>query len=251
MTFSPSSHARLTARDLARFPGPTLFERLARACCVAECLPRKELYEAWEVARRARRLFRGGRVIDLGGGHGLLAHAMLLLDQSSPGALVVDRKLPLSCARLHTSLSQAWPRLDRVAFIECGLEEVDILPGDVVVSSHACGNLTDVVLDRALKAGAQVAVLPCCHNLSSADASTLSGWVDGALAIDIARAQRLRQRGYSVRTQAISAAITPKNRLLLGIPPCAAPPCRPEKPFQSSVRERGRWPSIEADDPLR
>src|SRR5215470_2267079 len=95
-TFSPSSTARLTDRDLGRFPGATLFDRVARAVCHAGCLPRKELFEAWEMARRVRRLFRGGRVVDLGAGHGLLAHAMLLLGDSSPSALAVDTAPPLS-----------------------------------------------------------------------------------------------------------------------------------------------------------
>src|SRR6187455_2617389 len=99
--FSPASRGRLTRRDLDRFPKDTLFDRVARAVCEAECLPRKELYEAWEVARRTRRLFRGGRVLDLGGGHGLLAHVLLLLDDSSPGALVVDPSLPPSHQRLQ------------------------------------------------------------------------------------------------------------------------------------------------------
>src|SRR6476646_7612140 len=89
--FSRSSRARLTDRDLARFPGDTLFHRVGRAVCHAGCLPRKELYEAWETARRVRRLFRGGRVVDLGAGHGMLAQLMLLLDDSSPVALAVDR----------------------------------------------------------------------------------------------------------------------------------------------------------------
>jgi hypothetical protein len=48
--FSPSSKARLTGHDLDRFQGETLFDRIARATCEAGCLPRKELYEAWEVA---------------------------------------------------------------------------------------------------------------------------------------------------------------------------------------------------------
>jgi hypothetical protein len=219
MKFSPASRARLTVRDLERFSGVTLFDRLARACCQTGCLPRKELYEAWEMARRVRRLFRGGRVVDLGGGHGLLAHAMLLLDDSSPTALVVDRKLPLSSGRVHAALVSAWPRLhERVAFVECGLDDVVLVATDVVVSSHACGSLTDVVLDRAAAAGARVAVLPCCHDLAVSEAGDLSGWVDGALAIDIARAHRLRQRGYIIRTQTIPSAITPKNRLLLGGP---------------------------------
>jgi len=63
------------------------------------------------VARRARRLFRGGRVVDLGGGHGLLGQAMLLLDDTSPRELVVDTIVPPSSAKLHATLVEAWPRL--------------------------------------------------------------------------------------------------------------------------------------------
>lgn len=217
--FSPSSRGRLTDRDIDRFPDDTLFHRVARAVCHAGCVPRKELYEAWEMARRVRRLFRGGRVIDLGAGHGLLAQIMLLLDDSSPSVLVVDKTLPASCTKLHAVLVQTWPRLSgRVTFVASALEDVRILQSDVVVSSHACGALTDRVLHRAVAARARVAVLPCCHDLGSGDAGGLSGWVDGPVAIDIVRAMRLAQQGYRIWTQAIPADITPKNRLLLGAP---------------------------------
>src|SRR5215468_8470922 len=104
-TFAPSSTARLTDRDLGRFPGGSLFHRVARAVCEAGCLPRKELFEAWEMARRVRRRFRGGRVVDLAGGHGLLGQALLLLDDSSPSAVIVDAALPPSAARLHAALA--------------------------------------------------------------------------------------------------------------------------------------------------
>jgi hypothetical protein len=217
--FSPSSRGRLTDRDVERFPDATLFHRLARAVCHAGCLPRKELFEAWEVARRVRRRFRGGRIIDLGAGHGLLAQVMLLLDDSSSSALVVDHALPLSSARVHDALVLAWPRLSgRVAFVASALDDVEILCTDVVVSSHACGGLTDQVLDRAAAARARVAVLPCCHDLASCDASELAGWIDGPVAIDILRALRLRRQGYRIWTQTIPSTITPKNRLLLGAP---------------------------------
>ena len=97
-------------------------------------------------------------------------------------------------------------------------------PTDVVVSSHACGRLTDVVLDRAAAARARVAVLPCCHDLDSCDTGTLSGWLEGPLAIDVIRAVRLEQQGYRIWTQTIPATVTPKNRLLLGAPaPQSAP----------------------------
>jgi Methyltransferase domain len=217
--FSPSSRARLTDRDLDRFPGNTLFHRVGRAVCHAGCLPRKELYEAWEMARRVRRLFRGGRVIDLGGGHGLLAQIMVLLDDSSPTALVVDKTLPASSAKVHQVLIQAWPRLTgRITFVAGALEAVEILDTDIVVSSHACGGLTDLVLTRAAAAHARVAVLPCCHDLAAGEAGGLTGWVDGSLAIDIIRARQLSARGYRIWTQTIPAEVTPKNRLLLGEP---------------------------------
>jgi len=221
--FSPSSRGRLTDRDVDRFPDNTLFHRVARAVCHAGCLPRKELYEAWEMARRVRRLFRGGRVVDLGAGHGLLAQVLLVLDDSSPSALVVDKTLPSSSGTLHEALAQAWPRLSgRIAFVASALEEVEILHTDLIVSSHACGALTDRVLERAVAARARVAVLPCCHDLGSGDTGGLSGWVDGPVAIDIVRAMRLTEQGYRIWTQSIPADITPKNRLLLGAPQAAA-----------------------------
>jgi hypothetical protein len=215
--FDAGSKSRLTEHDLPRFSGTTLFDRIARAVCGAGCLPRKELYEAWEVARRTRRLFRGGRVVDLAGGHGLLAAIMLLLDDSSPAAIVVDTRIPESAAKLAAALEQEWPRLSgRMVFQTQPLETIALAADDVVVSSHACGNLTDVVIDRAMATGARVAVLPCCHDLGDAGADDLTGWIDGALAIDIRRAERLRSQGYRVWTQTIPAKVTPKNRLLLG-----------------------------------
>jgi hypothetical protein len=221
-SFSPSSKGRLTEYDLARFPSQTLFDRIARAVCHAGCLPRKELYEAWEVARRARRLFRGGRVVDLGAGHGLLGQVLLILDDTSPDVIAADTRLPPSCAKLHEALLASWPRLrDRIAFDERPLDDVPLQADDLVVSSHACGALTDVVLNRAVAARARVAVLPCCHHLGGGSRSPdLSGWVDGALAIDVMRAVRLEQQGYRVWTQTIPQDVTPKNRLLLAKPNC-------------------------------
>jgi hypothetical protein len=219
VTFSHSSKDRLTRYDLGRFTGDTLFDRIARAICEAGCLPRKELYEAWEVARRTRRRFRGGRVVDVAGGHGLLAHVMLLLDATSPGALVVDPAVPPSAERLHVVLAATWPALaTRVTYLERDIATVELDSDDVVVSSHACGALTDRVLDAAMASRARVAVLPCCHDGETSAVGRLTGWVDPALAIDIGRAQRLEHAGFTVWTQTIPKAITPKNRLLLGVP---------------------------------
>ena len=223
MSFSQSSRGRLTDRDLGRFPGETLFDRLGRTLCRIGVVPRKELYEAWEMARRIRRVFRGGRIVDLGAGHGLLAHALLLLDDSSPCAIAVDKSPPASGARVHEALVRAWPRLgDRITFLEGEFDRVDVARTDIVVSSHACGALTDRVLDRAVAARARVAVLPCCHDHVHCESGDLEGWMPADLAIDATRAARLRQHGYRVWTKTIPVEVTPRNRLLIGVPVDAA-----------------------------
>lgn len=218
-SFDRASRSRLTHRDLGRFEGVTLFDRVARAVCRAECLPRKELYESWEVARRARRRFRGGRVVDLACGHGLLAYMMLILDDTSPSAIAADVRLPASAALLAAELEREWPRLTgRVTRVQCAIADVEATRDDVLVSAHACGALTDEVIGKAIDAGARVVVLPCCQDAGEGDLGGLGGWLDGALAIDVTRAARLRAHGYVVHTQRIPETITPKNRLLLAEP---------------------------------
>jgi hypothetical protein len=212
-----STRSRLTEKQLSAFPGNSLFDKIARAVCRAGTLPGKELYESWETARRVRRKYRGGRIMDLAGGHGLLAHIMLLLDDTSPEAIVVDARIPKNAGRLSASLIDKWPRLiNRIQYIESDIDDVKILPDDLVMSVHACGQLTDQVIALAVKAGAKVAVLPCCHHIASSDTNGLEGWIDGPLAVDVTRAAKLRAAGYTVLTRTIPDDITPKNRLLMG-----------------------------------
>ena len=214
-----SSRNRLTEKEIFLFPSESLFDKVGRAVCKAGCLPRKELFEAWEVARRVRRRFRGGRVVDLACGHGLAAALLLILDDSSPVALAVDRTLPASAKKLYQALLESWPRLEgRIEFVEMSLEKVVLEATDLVVSVHACGSLSDLVLQQAAKAQARLALLPCCHNLKDADQGGLSGWLEGPLASDVVRAHHLRNHGYTIFTQQIPVDITPKNRLLMAEP---------------------------------
>ena len=212
-----SSKNRLTPRQEPLFPGNNLFDKIARAVCRAGTLPRKELYEAWEMAKRVRRRYRGGRILDLACGHGLLAHIMLILDDSSPAAVAVDSKIPLNAGKLSNALITSWPRLkDRIVYKQVPVQEITILPDDIVVSAHACGSLTDLIIERAVEQRARVAVLPCCHNLKESSTNGLEGWMDKTLAVDTARAVSLRSKGYRIVTQKIPSDITPKNRLLMG-----------------------------------
>ena len=157
-------------------------------------------------------------MLDLACGHGLLAYILLLLDDTSPDALAIDPRIPPSAGPLRESLFRTWPRLrGRVHLLQGSLEDAPVGSADLVVSAHACGPLTDLVIERAIAARARVAVLPCCHRLGP-ERHPLQGWMDGALAVDVTRATRLQAAGYRVRALQIPEDITPKNRLLLGQP---------------------------------
>jgi len=212
-----SSKNRLTPQQQELFPGSSLFDKIARAVCRAGTLPRKELHEGWEMAKRVRRRYRGGRILDLACGHGLLAHIMLILDDSSKTGIAVDKEIPLNANKLSSSLIESWPRLkNRIIYKEVSVEEITIHPDDIVVSAHACGSLTDLIIDKAIEQHARVAVLPCCHDLKKSSTNGLEGWMDKPLAVDTLRAVRLRSKGYRIVTQKIPNDITPKNRLLMG-----------------------------------
>jgi hypothetical protein len=158
-------------------------------------------------------------VVELACGHALVAHLMLLLDDSSARALAVDTKPAPSAEALARALVSRWPRLaGRVERREGDLAAVALDEGDLVVSVHACGALSDLVLERAARARAAVALLPCCHEAATCDAGGLLGFLPLPLAVDATRVARLRSLGYEVATQTIPADITPHNRLILGLP---------------------------------
>jgi hypothetical protein len=215
-----SSRATLGPTAAAVITGESLLARVARTLCEADCLPRKELFEAWEVARRVRRRWRGGPVVELAAGHGLLSAILILLDDTTPHALCVDPREPLSHRRVMEVLEARWPRLaGRVRYQRARLEEVALPPEALLISVHACGVLTDRVLDKAVEARCRVAVLPCCHAMDRCDSSGMEAWMDGPMAVDATRVARLRAAGFAVRCATIPAEITPCNRLIMGEPP--------------------------------
>jgi hypothetical protein len=157
--------------------------------------------------------------VELAAGHALVAHVLLLLDTSSERAVAVDTKPVPSAETLAQTLVSRWPRLaGRVERRVADLATAGIAADDLVVSVHACGALSDVVLERALRARAHLALLPCCHDAASCDTGDLLGFLPIPLAIDATRVARLRAAAYDVVTQTIPAEITPHNRLILAMP---------------------------------
>lgn len=211
--------ARLTPHHRPRFDGGTVFDHVGQVLCDARCISLEEYRESWEVVRRVLRRHRGGPVWDLAGGHGLVGWLVLLLDPGSTSATVVDTRIPLSAHRLRDALGARWPEVTaRWTFLEGSLTGITPRADDRLIGVHACGGLTDRVLDLAIEHRCRVAVLPCCQSTGKDDAGGLAGWMDADLAIDTTRAHRLRHAGFLVHTTTIPADITPKNRLLLGAP---------------------------------
>jgi hypothetical protein len=115
----------------------------------------------------------------------------------------------------------AWPRLaQRLEFRSTSLDDVETLSGDIVVSSHACGGLTDRVIDRACRSEPASPCFRAATNLAAWSPREFSGWLGEALAIDTMHTVRLKQRGYRVWTQTIPAGIhlqTPAARRRSGV----------------------------------
>ena len=217
--FSHSSRSILNLHTIERFHGNSLMAKIGRTVCEAECLPRKEFFEVWETAKRIRRHMRGGKILDLAAGHGLLSAILLIMDNSSPSATLVDIRKPQSYEKLMFVLMKKWPKLKgRLDYKVMPLEEISGNENTLAVSVHACGILTDKVLDLAISARCRVAVVPCCHDLKQCDLGGLANWMDGPLAVDATRLARLKSENFKVAALNIPKEITPKNHLLLGWP---------------------------------
>lgn len=125
-----------------------------------------------------------------------------------------------SAGRVQAALEAGFPFLaGRLRYVEGDLRHVAASERTLLVSVHACGGLSDLILDHAIGASAPVAIMPCCHVLKAEGPGGLRGWLPGPLAVDVQRAARLQAAGYTVFTYLIPAAITPENRLLIGCPP--------------------------------
>ena len=163
------------------------------------------------------------RVIDLGAGHGHLTRH--LAEALNVDALGLER----DPARVSTAQALAAGRAQFVA-VDLFADAPDLGPRDLVVGLHACGALSDRLIELAVAAGASVAFASCClHKCATAgraplmpgdrDALTISrgalglaNIVTGAVGIEAtlrknveARTRRaglrwlLRQRGLTVQ----------------------------------------------------
>ena len=169
---------------------------------------------------------------DLCSGHGLTG--MIFVACNPPGRVkdasvkttLVDRFEPMSHSVLRDCISEVcpWVSEESVQFESVPLEEFAsrnerdaTRDASVVISTHACGSLTDKVLEYARDVSASAAaVMPCCYTGTDSGAPYgIRRMLGVSLAADVRRSFYLQENGYHVDFATIPKVITPMNRLIL------------------------------------
>ena len=206
--------------------GDELKERFARALASRRAVDRKEFFETWEFFARARGSLRGSALVDVAGGHGLLAALFAIFESKRfTTVLVADTRRPKAFESVLAATAEVAPwAVDSIEYVAG--EQADMFQGEgaallphgcAVACVHGCGALTDAVLEAALAAEAtSLAVMPCCYGGLARDAPrALRRSLGVALAADIERTAYLEERDYRVEWRALPRVITPLNRIII------------------------------------
>eukprot|EP00960_Hanusia_phi_P041179 754874-Hanusia_phi.AAC.1 len=270
------SKHKLDLTDLKDYSGPSLFHLFARLVCELDgVVPRKEVHESWESASIIHAAFpRSAQIVDLAGGNTLLSWALLILDDTgSRRVLCVDKFKSSAACRITDKFLEHWPNLgSRFRHVEGDLADLRPRRETLLVAVHACGALTDTIIELGAKVKAQMVLVPCCHSLLDSSTSftflqhprgeealpfvrRMAKRVGMGAAVDSARVRSLRRLGYVVRCTKISESITPQNRVILAhmqeeedkqeAPASSLPPLWP---FQKLPKNAWSWYSKDADE---
>jgi len=90
--------------------------------------------------------------------------------------------------------------------------------GDAYISIHACGELTDKIIEHAIAMRKPFAVVPCCHSSSMhLSEDILKHFLHKDEAIDALRIYYAQSREYTMIVKSMPTYITKKNKILIGI----------------------------------
>jgi len=179
-------------------------------------------------------------VQDLCSGHGLTGMLFAACNPSRLPAsipirtVLVDRFEPPSHQILRDTIAEVCPWImkddEAVRFIPATLEEYfhSEKQGEsnnanysasvvVVISTHACGSLTDDILRFATsQAAASIAVMPCCYTGTDKGAPYgIRRALGVSMAADVRRSFFLQDRDYHVDFATIPREVTPMNRIIV------------------------------------
>ena len=100
----------------------------------------------------------------------------------------------------------------------------------IIVSIHACGSLSDRIIELSIKYHVPFAVVPCCQGREIDDVLRTSGYTvedaqfhsryfeDISGYSDLMRINYAIEQGYKIILRALPREITDKNRIMIGIP---------------------------------
>lgn len=255
-TFTSMHKKKLARRHLPLFDRPeninhdALFDDFATAVCHAGVVARKEVFETWASALYIHNHFFRQmsscdkplrRVADIAAGHGLLAWALLILDdeyrkQESElqplTAFCLDVQMPKSAELIQASMLEKFPHLtEQFDYVEGRLEQLIPHKSCLLAGVHACGTLSDVLVSTAAESGVSLALVPCCHSRKAkvlqacasrfakeeydAILNTKGKIPDLANLLDSARIAALKNSGMDVQEASIPNLFTDKNRLIM------------------------------------
>jgi len=201
------------------FTSDSLQDYFLREIAKQRMIPVKEVLETFEFFGRIRKTVRSKFVVDLFCGHGLLGILFAIFERKVEHVLLIDRKQPDSQIKLLEIAARVAPwSVDKIENrkAEINLQGDWITEGCSIVSSHACGTLSDMCIDIALKTKGSIALLPCCYPRGGCQApQAVQTAVGLKMAYDIDRTYRLENAGYLVRWSTIPAEITPMNRVII------------------------------------
>lgn len=169
---------------------------------------------------------------DLCSGHGLTG--MLFVACNPPReksadqicAVLVDQSKPKSHDVLKDIISEVCPWVamgDSIKFVSSPMKNYVASTSEsdysasIVISTHACGSLTDDVLKYATESEASaVAVMPCCYTGTDSGAPYgVRRMLGVSLSADIRRSFYLQDSEYHVDFASIPKVITPMNRIIV------------------------------------
>jgi len=158
---------------------------------------------------------------DLCCGNGLLG--MYIAMKTGKTVVSSDWRQTTKYKRLRKAVGDAYDLINH-SFQEANLwddsDESHLTEDTALVSIHACGHLTDRVIELGLKYKVPFAVMPCCHKdippyfiLSDMPLKDCSV----RLFHDRVRLRYIREQGFTAHYLNIPRRISPYNRIIIGV----------------------------------
>lgn len=132
--------------------------------------------------------------------------------------------------RLKERVEKCFPELaSRNRFLEVDLTSSWPAEEDnqkyLAIAIHACGNLSDIFIRNCTDQRIPFAIAPCCHRkdlfvLNPKNYPLCKNYQESSFDLyqDMIRIQFAKEKKYSVGIKYLPEKITPKNRIIIGVP---------------------------------